>query len=160
MDEILILIAVLLSFFGIAGCVVPGLPGPPLNLIALFMVQSALGSFTTISLIVWTILVVIVVVADYWIPVWTSKKFGATREGIIGSIIGMFAGMLIPPVGIILGLALGAVIGDMLAGRRVEKALHSGFGTVLGTLVTIGLKLAVSGTMSFVLIWKVAVHYF
>ena len=59
----------------------------------------------------------------------------------------MVAGMFLTPIGMILGILLGAIIGDLIAGRTTSQASKSGLATFTGTLMSIGLKLMISGTM-------------
>ena len=146
-DIILILTAIILSIVGILGCIVPGLPGPPLNYISMLIIQYQYQSFSYLTLIVFGILTALILVIDYILPIWFAKKFGATKQGIWGSVIGMVAGMFLTPIGMILGILLGAIIGDLIAGRTTSQASKSGLATFTGTLMSIGLKLMISGTM-------------
>lgn len=157
METTLIIISILLCIVGFIGSIVPGLPGHPLNYLALWCLQWAIHPFTTITLIVFGILTVLVLVLDYLIPVWTGKKFGATRQGIIGSMIGMVAGMIFTPIGMLLGTFLGAIIGDMVAGRTTSQATRSGIATFMGTVISIGFKVALSGIMTFMIIYKLII---
>lgn len=138
----------LLCIIGLMGCIVPGLPGPPLNFVGLLLVQYVHKPYETYTLIIFGILTIAVLVIDYLLPVWFAKKFGATKKGIWGSIIGMFVGVFFTPVGMILGLLIGAIIGDLLAGRSAPQASRSGIAIFLGTLLSVGLKLGVSGFIS------------
>nr|MBP6427015.1 DUF456 domain-containing protein [Bacteroidia bacterium] len=95
---------------------------------------------------------------DYLIPLWTGKKFGATRQGIIGSMIGMVVGIVFTPIGMLLGTFLGAMIGDMMAGKTTSQATRSGIATFMGTIISIGFKVALSGIMTFMIIYKLVVH--
>ncbi|MFZ7145774.1 MAG: DUF456 domain-containing protein [Bacteroidota bacterium] len=158
METTLIIISILLCIVGFIGSIVPGLPGHPLNYLALWCLQWAIHPFTTITLIVFGILTVLVLVLDYLIPVWTGKKFGATRQGIIGSMIGMVAGMIFTPIGMLLGTFLGAIIGDMVAGRTTSQATRSGIATFMGTVISIGFKVALSGIMTFMIIYKLIIQ--
>lgn len=156
MDTLLIIFAVLLSLTGIIGCIIPGLPGHPLNYIAMLLLHWAFQPFAISTLLIFGILTIAITVLDYMIPLWTGKKFGATKQGIIGSIIGMLLGMAFTPIGMILGTLLGAVIGDMIAGRTTAQATKSGLGTLFGTFLSIGIKLILSGTMSFFVVYEIA----
>lgn len=147
-DTILLIIALLLCIIGLAGCIVPGLPGPPLNYAGMLMVQYVQKPFETYTLIIFGILTAAILVIDYLLPVWFAKKFGATKQGIWGSIIGMFLGIFFTPVGMIFGLLIGAIIGDLLAGRTSGQATRSGLATFFGTLLSVGLKLGVAGVVS------------
>lgn len=149
MDIVLIILGIILSLAGLAGCIVPGLPGPPLNFIGLLLIHWACPAFTATFLVTWGILTVLVVVLDYMLPVWTAKKFGATRQGIVGSVAGMLIGLFFTPIGMIAGLIVGAMVGDMMAGRSHSEAARSGIATFFGTLFSIGLKLVISGILFF-----------
>lgn len=153
MDSILIILAVLLSFIGIIGSVIPGLPGHPLNYIAMLIVQWVYKPYTTTTIILFGILTVLVVVLDYFIPIWTAKKYGATKQGIIGSIIGMFIGMIFTPIGMIMGVLLGAIIGDLIAGKMTSEAIKSGAATLFGTVLSIGLKLITAVLISSLIVY-------
>ena len=141
-DVLLLSLALILSVVGLVGCIVPGLPGPPLNYLAMLIVQWALKPFEIYTLIGFGILTAAIVAVDYMLPVWFAKIFGATKQGIWGSIIGMIIGFFFTPVGMILGMLLGAIIGDMIAGRTSGEAAISGIATFFGTILSIGLKLA------------------
>lgn len=158
MDYLLILISLIFCFAGLAGCILPGLPGPPLNYVALWLLQWAFKPFSVTFLIAWAVVVIIITVLDYMLPVWTAKKFGATRQGIIGSIAGMILGMFFTPLGMIAGLIAGAIIGDLMAGQRLQKAVGSGAATAFGTLLTIGIKLIVSGIMAFYTLFEAGAY--
>ena len=159
-ETALIIIAVLLSVIGIIGCIIPGLPGVPLNFIALLLLQWAFQPYSTTTLIVFGILTVLVTVLDYMLPIWTAKKFGATKQGIWGSVIGMVVGIFFTPVGMILGTLLGAIIGDLIAGRTTSQATKAGVGSLFGTLVTMGVKLALAAVLTFSVVWEVVVFVF
>lgn len=152
MDFTLLIIAILLNLAGLAGCIFPGLPGPPFNFLGLVIVQWVITPFSQTTMVIFGILTAFILVIDYMLPIWFAKKFGATRQGIWGSIIGMMVGFFFTPVGMILGLLIGAIVGDMIAGRSTGQAAKSGIATFLGTLLSIGLKLGVAGVMAFVTI--------
>ncbi|MBK6640101.1 MAG: DUF456 domain-containing protein [Bacteroidetes bacterium] len=159
MEVILFIIAILLALTGLAGCIIPGLPGPPLNFMAILLVQWAFQPFSASFLWIWAAITLVVVILDYFLPVWVSKKFGATREGIIGSIIGLIAGMIFPPIGMIAGLIIGAVLGDMIAGKSLQDAAKSGLGNAVGTLFSIGFKLIVSGMLTWYTFSRIVMYY-
>jgi uncharacterized protein len=158
MEVALIILSVILTLAGLAGCVLPAIPGPPLNFIALLLLQWIWHGHNTITLVVLGIVTIVVLVLDYMIPVWGAKIFGATKYGIWGSIIGMLAGIFLTPIGMIGGLLIGAIVGDMLAGKRPLEALKSGAGTFLGTVAGMLVKLIVSGIMTFMVFYELIKH--
>ena len=91
-----------------------------------------------------------VTVFDYIIPIAGAKKYGASKIGIWGSIIGLLIGfILFPPFGIFIGAFLGAVGGELITGKKSPEALKAGWGVFMGTMVGVGLKLAASIAMTF-----------
>ncbi len=156
METVYIILAILLLFVGLLGCVLPALPGPPLSYAALLLVQWVLHPFGTTTLVVLAIITIVVTILDYVIPVWGAKVFGATKAGVYGSIIGMLIGTFLTPVGMIAGLLIGAIVGDMYAGRKLSDAIGSGLGTFLGTMSGIVVKLLVSGIITFMIFFKIA----
>ena len=161
MTALLIILAIALCMIGILGCFLPGLPGPPLNYLAMWVLQWAFPgqTFELLTLIVYGILTVLIFILDYWFPIWFAKKFGATRQGIMGSIIGMVVGFLFSPIGMLLGTIAGAIIGDMVAGRNRSQASRSGIATFFGTLVSIVMKVLLSGIMTSLIFYKIIFHF-
>lgn len=149
METFLVVLAFLLVLAGLAGCILPGLPGPPLNYISVLLIQIAWSPFSTMFMGSWALATIAVSILDYVLPAWVSQKAGATRQGIIGSYIGLLAGLVVPPVGMVAGLVLGAIAGDMVAGRPLHRALRSGLANAFGTLMSTGLKLIVSGMLTY-----------
>jgi uncharacterized protein YqgC (DUF456 family) len=159
MDIVLISLALIFSIVGVIGCIIPGLPGTPLNYIAMWMIQWVSHPFERSTLIIYGLLTVVILVIDYMLPVWFAKKYGATKQGIWGSIIGMLLGIFFTPVGMILGMILGAIAGDMLAGKSSSDATRSGFATFFGTLLSMGAKLGASLLISFFVFYE-SFNYF
>lgn len=158
METLIILIALLLSVIGILGCIIPAVPGPPVNLIAMLFLQWAISPFRLRELLIWTAVTILIVIIDYLLPLWTAKKFGATRQGIYGGLIGMIAGMFLTPIGMIAGLLIGSMVGDLLANRTLSQATRSATGSLLGTFLTMGLKLICSGWMCWLVFSSVISH--
>lgn len=151
--------AVLLGVLGIIGSVVPALPGPPLSWIGLlfmYICGSTNGAGDPMSskfLLVWLGVTILVTVLDYVVPAWFTKATGGSKYAGLGAIIGLFAGMLIPPVGIILGAVLGAFLAELLiAGKGAVASIKSAAGAFVGFLFGTGIKLIASGLMMYYII--------
>ena len=87
---------------------------------------------------------------DYLLPAVGAKKFGASKYGFWGAIIGMLLGIIfVPPLGIIIGAFLGAISGELIAGKEASKALKAGWGVFVGVMVGMLLKLILAGVMTF-----------
>ncbi len=151
MDYFLIITGIIFMLTGIAGCALPVIPGPPISYAGLLLLHfTEKYEFTGKFLIIWAAITVVVTLIDYWIPAWGAKKFGASRAGVWGSIIGLLAGLVFfPPFGIIIGPFAGAVIGELMAGKHSGAALKAGFGSFAGFISGVLLKLMASGMMTW-----------
>ncbi len=137
---------------GLIGCFVPILPGPIVSYLALIFLSIAKRwkAFTPLFLVIVGIITIVATVIDYILPVVTSKKKGATKAGIWGSILGMIAGIFFfPPFGMLIGAFAGAVVGELIFNKDRKNALRAGWGVFLGTIVSIFIKLGVSGVITF-----------
>ncbi|NDV94211.1 DUF456 domain-containing protein [Dysgonomonas sp. 521] len=151
LDIILIVIGTILIIAGILGCIIPALPGVPLNYLAIVLLQfTSKTDFSTQFLVVWGIVVIVVQILDYYIPVWGTKKLGGGSYGAWGAGIGVIAGMFVfPPWGIIFMPLVCAILGELLDNKEFNVALKAGFGAFVGFLTGIVMKLVVSITLSF-----------
>ena len=136
---------------GIVGCIVPAIPGPPLAYVSLLLLQlTEKKPFSTKFLVAWALVVIVVTVLDYIIPPMATKKLGGSRNGVIGSTLGIVAGLFIfPPLGIIIFPFLGALIGEMLAGKEHKPALRAAMGSFLGFVTGVLLKLIVTVMIAY-----------
>lgn len=150
-EAAVIIIGVLLSIAGLIGCIIPTLPGPPLNYAAIILIHfTGISEFSTHFLITYLLLNIAVIVFDYVLPVYGAKYYGASRKGIWGSIIGLIVGLFFfPPFGVILGVLIGAIAGELIAGKNESEALKAGFATFIASLIMIVAKLILSGLMTF-----------
>jgi uncharacterized protein YqgC (DUF456 family) len=149
-DYIFLILGIFLMIIGIIGCLVPVLPGPPFSFLGIIFLQiSRFGNFSRTTLAALAAIAVVVTVLDFIVPIWGTKKFGGSKYGIRGATVGVMIGFLLGPVGIILGPLIGAFIGEMIFKDDIRYALRGGFGSLLGFLTGIGLKLAASLVMTF-----------
>jgi uncharacterized protein len=149
-DYILLISGIILMILGIIGCLVPVLPGPPLSFLGLIMLHfTRFGHFSRSILIAMGVMAVVVTLLDYIVPVWGTKKFGGSKYGTRGATVGLIIGLFLGPVGIIIGPLIGAFIGEMIFRDDLNYAARAGFGSLLGFLTGIGLKLAASFIMTF-----------
>ncbi len=155
MEIFLIVLAVILMLAGIAGCVLPFLPGPPLSYIALLIVACMDGSqISKNTLIAAGVATVAVALLDYLTPIWGTKWYGGSKQGVWGATVGMIIGIfLFPPFGLIIGTFAGAFIGEMINDTtNTNKALRAALGSVIGFLIGTGLKIIVCLWMFYHLI--------
>jgi uncharacterized protein YqgC (DUF456 family) len=156
MDYLLVFLAGLCVLVGIAGSILPGLPGPPISFLGLVLLHwSRFAQFSAKTLIIWGSVIVIVSVLDYVVPVWGTKRYGGTKAGVRGSTIGLIIGVILLPLlgvvagpfglfGIIGGPFAGAWIAERSAGQDSKKALRSAFGSFIGFIAGTVMKIVVS----------------
>jgi len=151
LDLLLIIAGIIFLLVGLAGCILPVLPGPPLSSVGLLMLHFTKSHhFSSDFLLLWAALAIAVTIIDNVIPVLGTKKYGGSKKAVWGSIIGLIVGLfLFPPFGIIIGPFAGAVIGELIDGKETGDALRSGFGAFMGFLGGTILKLVTSGLMTF-----------
>ena len=150
-----------LSIVGVIGCVIPGIPGPPLNLLAVIFLKIAYPDQISLSAIVlFGIATVAVTILDYAIPLLGGKLFKASKSGIIGSTIGMLIGIFVfPPFGIFIGLIAGALIGEIISGKTKIQAAKTGAGIFVLSIAAIAIKLGVSLSISFYFLFRISQIY-
>jgi len=126
---------ILLILTGIAGSLLPMLPGPPIAYAGLLL-QQLRGDkpFTTQFLLIKAGVVAIILILDYLIPIWGTKRFGGTKYGIWGCTLGFLLAFWMGPWGVILGPFIGAFIGEMIANQDSRKAFKAAVGSFVGFL--------------------------
>lgn len=150
-------IAAILVLIGIAGTIVPALPGLPLVFGGMLLGAWA-GDFDYIGvpvLVVLGILTLLSLAVDFWATALGAKRVGASGKAVAGAVIGTFVGIFFGPIGLFAGPFIGALAGELLHGRDVGQATRVGLGTWLGVMFGTVLKLALAFTMVglFALAW-------
>lgn len=141
-----------LAISGLIACIIPVIPGPPLAYASLLVLSVARDwqPFSVTFLVVMGIATVLVLVLDYVVPAAGAKKYGATKFGVWGSILGMLIGLFVfPPFGLFIGGFVGAMAGELYAGKGGDDAFRAGLGVFMGNLVSIGIKMALCGIILF-----------
>ena len=144
-----LVIALGIMFIGCVGAVLPGIPSTPLVLGAAIVHKLYFGP-ASVGWIVMTMLVLITAVAlvmDYLATVLGAKKFGATKKGMIGAIVGGLVGLWFSLPGIILGPFIGATLFELLGSRKFGEALYAGLGATLGLFAGAVGKIVCCGAM-------------
>jgi len=145
MTALLWVLAAVCVAAGIAGIVLPALPGPPLVWLGLLLAAWADG-FTRVS--GWTVgflglLAASTLVIDLLASVAGAQRVGASRRALLGAAVGTVVGLFFGIPGLILGPFLGAVAGELLVRQDWRQAGKVGLGTSLGLLLGMAAKAAV-----------------
>ena len=161
MDILCILIGLLLMLIGIAGSILPVIPGTPLSwlgLVVLYLAPSLEFDWTFI--IITGIVGIGIYIMDYIIPAMGTKRFGGSKAGAWGTTIGLIIGILAPiPFGILIGPFVGALVGE-LAFNKTEgpKAFKAALGSFFGFLASTFLKFFATLVYLGLFIYKVIVN--
>ena len=157
MDTSLITLAsIVLLVLGLIGTFLPVLPGLLLSLCGLLIYK--FGTDAPISMVyiwIFVALTVLSAILNYVIPARTTRKYGGTRWGSIGSIVGTFAGMFFIPIpfGFLIGMFLGVFVGELLHDSTdKKKAWKSTKGAFIGFLYGTGFNFIVGLAMFLVVI--------
>ncbi len=159
LETLYYLLSGLLIVAGIAGTVLPALPGLPL-VFAGMVLAAWTGDFQQVGipmLVVLGVLTLLSLAVDFLATMMGAKRVGASRLALVGSVIGTVAGLFFGPVGLFAGPFIGALAGELIHGRKVHEAARVGLGTwlgiVVGTVLKLGLAFAMLGL--FALAWFV-----
>lgn len=157
MDIALYLLGAVLILGGLAGAVLPMLPGIPMIFGGIWLVAAvdhyhrlgsgwlwAIGAIGTFGLVI-----------DFAAAALGAQRVGASRQALWGATIGTVVGLFLGLPGLVLGPFLGALLGELAAGNGVLRSAHVGVGTWLGLLGGALVKLVVSFVMVglFALAW-------
>ena len=138
-----------LILIGLAGAVVPILPGVPLVFAGMLLAAWAdhfqhVGGWTLTLL---GVLGVLALLIDFVAGVFGARRVSASTRALWGAGLGTLVGLFFGLPGLLLGPFAGAVAGELSVGSQVEKAAKVGIGTWLGLLFGTLAKLALCFTM-------------
>lgn len=139
------ILAALLVLAGIAGTVLPILPGVPLVFFGL-VTAAWIDDFQRVGWGVLAFLAVVTVLSqliDLLATARGAQKMGAGRSALLGGTVGLVVGLFFGLPGLIIGPFLGAFLGEFLAKGNLRQSGKAGFGTWLGLLCGVALKVVV-----------------
>lgn len=149
-----ILVAALL-IVGLAGSVLPFVPGTPL-ILAAALLHGLVTDFSPIGagrLLLLAGLTALAFVLEYIASAVGVKKLGGSAWAIIGAVVGAVVGLFFGPPGLVIGPIIGAVAGELLKSREVEHSLKAGFGALIGIAAAILGRFALAFTMVALMLW-------
>ncbi len=154
MDITLAVLGAALVLIGFIGSVLPIIPGPPISWAGLLLLKwtdyvNDHGAAYENALWILLFFVILVTILDYVVPIMGTKKYGGSKRGVWGATIGVVVGLFFGPLGIIIGPFLGAYLGEITTGKKDRDALRAAWGSFMGFLLGVGLKLMVCGTILF-----------
>lgn len=143
------IVAVVLVVVGLAGLVLPAIPGPPVLLAGLVMAAWAedfahVGAWTLAFL---ALMALLAYALDFAATAFGARRFGASPRAAGGAALGALVGIFFGLPGILLGPFLGAVAGELSVRRRLAEAGRAGLGATVGLVIGGAAKLALGFSM-------------
>ena len=145
-------LAWLLVIIGLAGTLLPALPGTPVMLAGMAL-MAWLNDFMRIgygTLLGLTALTLLAQFLDFIATAEGARRFGAGRGAILGATLGLLVGLFFGIPGMLLGPFLGAVIGHRLGEATLDDSVRAGVGASIGVLVGTVAKVVIGVAM---LVW-------
>lgn len=145
----LLLLGIGLVAVGLAGAVLPALPGLPMVFGGLWLIAWAEGysQVGPVTLGVLAVLLALGLIMDFVAGSLGAKRFGASPHAVGGAFAGTLVGMFFFPWGLVIGPFAGAMLGEMKARKTLEQAARSGVGTWIGLVLGIVAKLVIALVM-------------
>lgn len=142
-------LATILIVSGLAGLVLPALPGAPVLFAGLFLAAWAedFGYIGTGTLITLGVLAALTIVVDLVAGAFGARRYGASGRAIFGAAVGATIGIFFGLVGVLIGPFIGAVLGELSVRRDLGAAGRAGFGATIGLAVGTAAKLALGFAM-------------
>lgn len=158
-ESAILVLEILLILIGLVGCFLPALPGIPVIFVAVllqhFFNQNA--QYPIWVLISIAMVVIGVMIIQNLIPIWGTKKFGASKWAIRGSIVGLILGIftsIFGVIGIFILPFIGAVLGELLIAKKdLQTSLKAGFGAFLGILASSIFEFIFAFGLTGIFIW-------
>ena len=159
MHTLYYVVAGILILAGLAGTILPAIPGLPLVFAGMLLAAWADG-FTRIggwTIAILAVLTLVSVVVDVAATALGAKRVGAGKGAMLGAAIGTVVGAFFSLPGLLLGPFIGAMVAELVRGRELAHASKIGFGTwvglAVGTALKLGLAFAMLGVFALALLF-------
>jgi uncharacterized protein len=149
------LVVALLMIAGLAGALLPMLPGTPL-IFAGALLYAYATDFETIGvgrLAILAVLAAVSSVLEHVAGALGARKFGGSRAAVIGALIGAVVGLAWPPLGLLVGPLVGAIAGEFMRTRQLAGSVRAGMGTALGVIAGVVSHFALAVVMVALFAW-------
>jgi len=149
-------LACIIVIAGLAGTVVPALPGVPMVFLGLLIGAWAghfevvgwttIGILATLAIIAWVI--------DFLAAAAGARYLGASSRAFWGATIGAVVGIFFGIAGMLLGPFAGAVLGELSGGSTMVQSGRAGVGAWIGMVLATAAKLAIAFLMIGIFVFQ------
>lgn len=146
---ILWIIGAILAVTGLAGMLLPFVPGAPFLFLGLLFGAWA-EDFRYVgigTLLILAGMAALTYLVEFAASALGVKRYGGSRRAMLGAVLGGIVGMFFGVPGILLGPFVGAVLGELSLRSTLDTAGRAGFGTVVGLAIGVAGKLAIGIAM-------------
>ena len=145
MDILLCIIWIILCIIAVIGSILPWLPWPQLWYIAILLAQFFMDKpFSREFIIIRGIIMIVIIITDYYLPILWTKKFWWTKRWNRWCIIWMIVWIFAWPIGLIIWPFWWALIGEYLKNNNIDKSIKPAFWAFIWFASGVLLKLIVS----------------
>jgi uncharacterized protein YqgC (DUF456 family) len=156
METFFLIVALIIMVAGLVGTILPIIPSVPMVYLGYVIYGIANGwqDYGSTVMIVFGLVTVFVLVLDYVAGAIGAKRFGGSRLGAVGAIVGALIGVIFfNIIGLVVGTFAGAALGELVLGRTMQEAIMSGSGALVGFLAGSLFKFMTSIMMIGAFLW-------
>lgn len=159
MEIVLLILGILLILTGMAGSVLPVIPGPPVAFAGIVITQ-IFTDYQLSPFVFWSFgfLMLFITVSDFFLPAFLVKLGRGSVNATHGTNIGLLIGMFLGPPGLILGPFFGAMFGEMTTGKSFTEsfrpALFAFLGFASGVILKFGYALMLLFWLLFLILFR------
>ncbi|MCU0925046.1 MAG: DUF456 domain-containing protein [Hydrogenophaga sp.] len=142
-------LSAVLIVLGLAGTVLPLLPGT-LLVWGGVVLGAWIDDFTrvgTTTVVVVTVLALLAWGLDYVAGLMGAQKVGASKQALLGAAVGTVVGLFMGLVGVLFMPLVGAAVGEYLARKDQSRAVKVGVATWVGIMVGLIAKVVLAFIM-------------
>jgi uncharacterized protein len=163
-SQTLFWLALIAMLLGLAGTVLPALPGIALIWITalIYVIVDRFATLPVPAFVVMTVLAAIGLAADFFLTQAATRVTGAswqaTIAGVVGGIAGMVIGFFAAGIGIGVGGIVGALVGvigvEYLHRKDLKAAMKAGGGWLAGCLASRAMQFLIALLMVVIFLWQ------
>jgi uncharacterized protein YqgC (DUF456 family) len=159
-DVVALVVAIIIMLIGLAGTVLPVLPGTILIFVGalIYAIAEGFQSVGWLTLVVLGLLALAATGAELWTSSLGAKAGGASGWSLLAGFAGGLIGMIFFTLpGALIGAVLGVLLGELLRVRDWRRALKAGGGWAVGWVLSVVVQLVIGLTMFIIFVWQVRV---